>query len=68
MPRSSYIYLILECGGDIVATFTVKHEALTFFKKYHSGSNGDRLIRMVDGGHSLHNPHTAGDQIVVAVK
>lgn len=53
MARSQYIYIVRDTSipcdyGDIVAAFTVKHEALSFVKK--RGDKDLRMSRLNDGG------------------
>jgi len=54
MARSQYIYLIRWGGNhdsDVVAAFTVKHEAHSWFRREQLDPETHRLTRIRDGLH-----------------
>jgi hypothetical protein len=52
MPRSRYIYTVVDVSGSpVLAAFTVKHELITWLGVQSHLSPADTVWRFNDGGH-----------------
>lgn len=49
MPRSTYIYVVIDQEGSVAAAFTVKHELVTWIGR-HPDVAVDTVLRVGDGG------------------
>lgn len=56
MARSTYIYVVMDSGDEVVAAFTVKHELLTWLSSH---TNDDYHVwRLDDGARTFWHPQT----------
>lgn len=61
MARSTYVYVVQDGRGLVLATFTVKRELATWLKGNVPPFGPPVVIRFPDGGHGRHvmlNPAT----------
>ena len=49
MARSTYVYLLINELDKVIATFTVKHEAINFWKRHLNSDSTVTMHRFSDG-------------------